>query len=102
MTRYNKREKSYTKSKEKRRTLSFKKKFWSGMFDIAQHKNIGLVLEIARNKRTIKELNMKFKNVTNNYQKNMEIVNEWKELFYTQIEVAEEWKKKYYVEFIKK
>jgi hypothetical protein len=103
MTRYNRRDKSWTKSKEKRRTLSYKKKFRLGMFDIVQSNNIRLELEISRNKKRIEDLNMKFNNVTNNYQKSIEIINEWKKLFYNQIEATEKWEKKYYryVEYIK-
>jgi hypothetical protein len=102
MTRYNKREKSWTKTKEKRRSLFYKYKFWTEMFDIVKSKNIGLVLEIAKNKRTIEDLNKKLKEVNNNYRINIEIVNEWKELFYNQMEVAEEWEEKYLEEYIKK
>ncbi|CAG8744712.1 9756_t:CDS:2 [Rhizophagus irregularis] len=83
------------------------------MFDIVQHKNIGLELEIAKYKRLTEDLNKKFNEVNNNYQKN---INGWKELYYYQVGVseelkekyykkigdAEEWKKKYYEEFIKK
>ncbi|GBB86087.1 hypothetical protein RclHR1_12540003 [Rhizophagus clarus] len=103
MTQYNRRDKSWTKSKEKRRTLSYKKKFWSEMFDIVQSNNIRLELEISRNKKRIEDLNMKFNNVTNNYQKSIEIINEWKKLFYNQIKATEKWEKKYYryVEYIK-
>ncbi|GBC51506.2 uncharacterized protein OCT59_019506 [Rhizophagus irregularis] len=82
------------------------------MFDIVQHKNIGLELEIAKYKRLTEDLNKKFNEVNNNYQKN---INGWKELYYYQVGVseelkekyykkigdAEEWKKKYYEEFIK-
>ncbi len=71
------------------------------MFDIVKYKNIGLELEIAKNKRTMEVLNKKVNEVNNNYQKHVEIANEWKELFYHQIEVAEEWKEKYN-EFTKK
>uniref|UniRef100_U9UY18 Uncharacterized protein n=2 Tax=Rhizophagus irregularis TaxID=588596 RepID=U9UY18_RHIID len=94
-----------------KRTKSIQKN--QGMFDIVQHKNIGLELEIAKYKRLTEDLNKKFNEVNNNYQKN---INGWKELYYYQVGVseelkekyykkigdAEEWKKKYYEEFIKK
>jgi hypothetical protein len=102
MTRYNKREKSWTKSKDRRRNLLFKYKFWSNMFDVVKTKNLGFELEAAKNKRKIEDLNKKVIEVNNNYQKSVKIVNEWMELFNYQLKVTEEWKEKYYIEFIKK
>ncbi|RGB41645.1 hypothetical protein C1646_751941 [Rhizophagus diaphanus] len=71
------------------------------MFDIVKYKNIGLDFEIAKNKKTIEDLNKKINEVNNNYQINIEIVNEWKELDYNQIEVAEEWKENIMMNLLK-
>lgn len=54
-------------------------------------------MEIAKNKRTIEDLNKKINEVNNNYRINIKILNEWKKLYYNQIEVAEEWKEKYHM-----
>jgi len=71
------------------------------MFDSAQTKNIDLELENEKNKRTIENLNKKVNEIKINNQKNIEIINTWKDLFYHQLGVSEDWKKKYHNEIVK-
>lgn len=53
-------------------------------------------LKIEKDKKIIEIIYKKFNEVNNNYQKNIIIINEWKDLFYKQLDYTKELKEKFY------